>query len=63
MLIRNLIRTGNLTLAVFATVYEVMGHSWSHGVLRCPHGKYRLEIRAGRSILKVETCTKCDPGA
>jgi hypothetical protein len=60
-LLRNLIKTRSLLLAMFALLYEIEGHKWSGGMLVCPHKVYDLTIKHSGGELKVKTCVSCDP--
>ena len=68
-LLKNLLRLKYGGLAIFATVYELMGHKFiGRNELTCPHASYRVVIEqyikgklVGRIVVK--TCVACDLGA
>jgi len=69
MIFRNLLRTRTLLLALWATMYEILDHGWvDKSTLSCQNPRYEVTLEhyvEGRlvGVLKVKTCTACDPGA
>jgi hypothetical protein len=68
-ILKNLLRTRSPVLAVLATAYEVLGHRWEGGMLRCSCERPQLNlvieaIDRGRVVgrLRVSTCVEHDIG-
>lgn len=59
-MLMNLFRTKTAFLAIYATLYEIMGHEWKQGKLVCEHPKYAVRCEQyyqGKlvGIFEVET--------